>query len=110
VAVHLILDEFVPETGLRMRTYYDDDVDGVFTVDTQDAEGLLEVAKASMAQTDERARWGDTPTDPRNQIAFIPDVIWVDLYRRGIVRDKKAFKRWLNDPENRAFKTRPGRV
>jgi hypothetical protein len=37
-------------------------------------------------------------------------VIWEDLVRKGIANDTKKLKAWLNDPDNRAFRTRLGRV
>jgi hypothetical protein len=36
--------------------------------------------------------------------------IYYDLQRRGILQDEKRLKAWLNDPENRVFRTRPGKV
>jgi hypothetical protein len=32
------------------------------------------------------------------------------LKKDGIIDDPSAMKRWLNDPDNRFFRTRPGRV
>jgi len=36
--------------------------------------------------------------------------IYMDLVSKGITRTEKDFKKWLNDPDNRFFRTRPGRV
>lgn len=44
------------------------------------------------------------------RVASIPLTVWMDLRRKGIVQDPKAFARWLNDPDNRAFRTAPGVV
>ena len=37
--------------------------------------------------------------------ASIPTVIWEDLVRRGIANDAGLLKAWLDDPDNRAFRT-----
>lgn len=44
------------------------------------------------------------------RMASIPIVIWEDLMRRGITTDAKKLKAWLNDPDNRAFRTMLGRI
>jgi hypothetical protein len=48
----------------------------------------------------------------QQKIAEIPSVIYYDLLKKfGQPRDNmKAWKRWLNDPDNRAFRTTGGRV
>lgn len=57
-------------------------------------------------------RYGDM-----GRVAQIPIVVWEELMRQGIVSrdgsrilEPKKFKAWLNDSDNRAFRTRPGRV
>ena len=56
-------------------------------------------------QNEARSGWGEG-----QRVASIPAVIWEDLIRRGIAGDKKKLKAWLNDPDNRAFRTRLGKV
>jgi hypothetical protein len=34
--------------------------------------------------------------------------VYYDLKRRGIADDPKKFKQWLNDRDNRVFRTRAG--
>jgi len=43
-------------------------------------------------------------------VASIPLNVYYDLKQKGIIDDAKAFKRWLNDSENRFFRTKPGKV
>mgnify|MGYP006213542651 CR=1 FL=1 len=43
-------------------------------------------------------------------VASIPIHIYWDLKKRGIADDDEAMKRWLNDSQNRFFRTRPGQV
>lgn len=100
----LLLDHD-PLTGIT-RTFHFDPVTEEATIhSTQDVTPILEAAKGNMNLHDERARWGDG-----KHVAFIPPLIFFDLMRKGIVDDDAAFKRWLNDPDNRCFRTFPGRV
>ena len=51
----------------------------------------------------------------QNHVASIPTSIYYKLIREGIIDDKNdpemvALKRWLNDPDNRVFRTRDGRL
>ena len=60
---------------------------------------------------DAASGWGEG-----RRVAQIPNIIVEKLMRDGIlsmsgeVVDPARFKAWLNDPDNRAFRTRPGRV
>jgi len=47
--------------------------------------------------------------DANHHIASIPLPVYFQLKRR-IGNDKKAFLKWLEDPDNRVFKTKPGRL
>lgn len=42
--------------------------------------------------------------------ARIPLAIWNDLQAKGIAQDPEALKKWLNDPENKAFRVWRGRL
>jgi len=42
--------------------------------------------------------------------AEIPKVIWNKALREGWHNDKKAWKRWLNDPDNKAFRVWQGKI
>jgi hypothetical protein len=48
--------------------------------------------------------------DANNHIASIPLPLYFDLRRKGVVADRKAFLKWLSDPDNRHFRTRPGNL
>ena len=77
----------------------------------QDISQIIEQNKAMYAQTDEKARWGDG----WSHVAQVPLVVFQELNKKGICRgfhivDQKAMKAWLNDPDNRYFRVRPGRV
>jgi hypothetical protein len=77
---------------------------------TQEITDIVEQNKALYNATDERERWGEW-----TRYAQLPFVVIDDLNAKGIMRgfaviDEKRFKAWMNDPENRHFRTRPGKV
>jgi hypothetical protein len=87
------------------------DVDGNYFIENkQDISGILESNKAQFNAIDERAKWGEW-----TKIASLPNVVIDDLNKQGIMRgfavlDEKRFRHFLNDPDNRFFRTRPGQV
>jgi hypothetical protein len=87
------------------------DVDGNYFIENkQDISGILESNKAQFNAIDERAKWGEW-----TKIASLPNVVIDDLNKQGIMRgfavlDEKRFRIFLNDPDNRFFRTRPGQV
>jgi hypothetical protein len=78
-----------------------------FTIQTtQEVSPYLEAAKKSYNTFDERTPWkGDM-----HKVAKIPIDLFFKLKKQGVTDDPAKFKRWLNDSENRYFRTRPGRV
>lgn len=92
---------------IGQKQYWHDHDDGSVTVQTvQDVGDIAEANKLSYNQYDERSNWkGDM-----HRVASIPMSVYYDLQRKGILNDPVAMKRWLNDPDNRVFRTRPGVV
>lgn len=81
--------------------------DGSFTIGTeQDIEPILKKASDLRKGFSERAGWqGD-----QHHVAIIPKVILDDMFRSGMINDPEAIRAWCNKPENKMFRTRPGRV
>lgn len=101
-----------PLTGVTEYFVFDEDTGG-FTIETQqDVEPLVEINKALYNDTGDYRRFGGE----LHRIASLPNVIVMELSKQGIltpagrILDDKRFRRWLNDPDNRLFRTRPGRV
>lgn len=93
-----------PIFGLTRYFQYNDD-DDTFTIRTeQDVEPLLDENKAFMADA------ADGWRGELHRVASIPMPLYMQLKMQGIVDDERAFKRWLNDRDNRFFRTRPGIV
>lgn len=96
--------DYDPLTQIR-TDYHEIDDRHVGFETRQDVTDIIEVNKTFMADVDERHRYGDM-----SRVASIPVSVFFELERTGISRDPVAFKRWLDDPDNRLFRTRPGRL
>lgn len=90
--------------------YFHQEADGSFAIEAvQDVTEIVEANKR--VQNLDTGRWRDF-----TEVANIPLTKWLELQQSGImdlkgkIRDQKAMKRWLNDPENLYFRTRLGRV
>jgi hypothetical protein len=90
------------------------DGDGGIIIETrQDVTANIEQNLKEFNSYDERAKWSDDIFG--NKIASIPLTVIDDLNAKGIMRgfaviDEKQMKAWLNNPDNRFFRTRPGKV
>ena len=100
-----------PITGTKTFFHHDQSSD-IITMETQsDVSELIEINKIARNARDERANWkGDL-----HHVASIPMEVYFDLKAKGIINKNEdpEFKRlraWLNDADNRAFRSRPGRV
>lgn len=87
--------------------------DGLVIETVQDVSEIVDANRREYASYDERARWSDEPLG--NKVASIPMTVIDDLNKAGIMRgfhvlDQAKFKAWLNNPDNRFFRTRPGRI
>jgi hypothetical protein len=90
-----------PVLGIK-RTFHGSEDGNTFVIQTeQDTTGIVEANKA--AYNDAPERWGDM-----TRVASIPLSLYFDLKKKGITDDPVAMKRWLNDPDQRFFRTRPG--
>jgi|TARA_R110000772_G_scaffold9387_1_gene30881 hypothetical protein len=77
---------------------------GEFVIETvQQADAILDSNKRQFNSASNKH--GDM-----DKVASIPLSVYYDLKRQGIADDPKALKKWLNDPDNRAFRTRGGRL
>lgn len=100
-----------PFTGITEYMIYDNDT-GDFQIQTQqDVEPLIEYNKSLHNATEKHTRYGEL-----TRIASWPAVITMELAKQGIlsmggaILDEKRFRKWLNDRDNKAFRTREGTV
>ena len=93
-----------PDLGITRLFHYDEASDTTTIETVQDVQDLVADSRAIFNSTDERANWkGDM-----HRVATIPLSVYFDLKNKGITKDPKAMKAWLNSPDNRHFRTRPG--
>lgn len=90
-----------PVTGITRYWHMTDK--GEFVIETEQRIEVDESNTRARNSTDRRTKWGDM-----SRVASIPLSVYYDLKRRGIADDPKAMKRWLNDADNRVFRTREG--
>ncbi len=67
----------------------------------QDCEPIIERAKMLSALE---------PGKEFRHAAVVPPIVLERAFKEGWYNDEKAWKRWANDPDNRAFRTWPGNL
>jgi len=100
-------------TQFRQSVAHADGDGGIIIETRQDISGNIEQNRKEFNSFDERAKWSDDMFG--NKVASIPLTVIDDLNAKGIMRgfavlDQKRMKEWLNSPDNRYFRTRPGQV
>lgn len=92
-----------PLTGISHVFYYDNETDEATITAEQDVNSIIEANK--IVYNERGGKWDDM-----THVAQLPLVVYYDLKKRGILNDQEALRRFLNDPENRFFRTRPGTI
>ncbi len=88
--------------GLKEYIHVDHSNPGDLIIETvQDCEPIIERAR----QLSE-----ETPGKEWRHTACIPMYFIDKAAKEGWLHDKKKWHAWLNDPDNRVFRTWPGRV
>lgn len=95
--------DYDPGTRISHVFHYDESTDEATITAEQKFDDIVEMNK-SLYNRDHQ-KHGDW-----THVAQIPLVVVQELKKQGILHDQKAMKRWLNDPQNRFFRTRPGSV
>ena len=103
--------KIVTKDNIRTQTVHNADNGDIVIATTQDVTDILEKNKQEYNLT--TTKWGNDIFD--NKIASIPLTVIDDLNKVGIMRgfaviDQKKFRAWLNNPDNRFFRTKQGRV
>jgi hypothetical protein len=89
--------------------YHYDEITGDIGLETeQDVTAIVEHNKSIFNQFDERTPWKG---DKGHHVASIPMTIYNELAKiSNNFKDEKVIRKWLNDPDNRVFRVRPGVV
>ena len=96
----------------KMRIFKEHNTDDGKIIETnQDVTDIIE--KNKQEYNNNPTKWGDELFD--NKIASIPMTVVDKLNQQEIMRgfhvlDQKKFFAWLNDPDNRFFRTKKGRI
>jgi hypothetical protein len=102
-----------PLTGVQEIFRYDEVTHRFEIIRVEDHSAVMEDAQERRKQFrgPGGGRWKPLPGDFNlHHVASIPLSVYMDLVQKGIAKDKEALRKWLNDPENQVFRTRPGRV
>ncbi len=104
------MSKLIFDDGIRQQVAHSDGDGGLVVETKQDVTQIIEKNKAEYNSLDYGARWNDF-----TKVATIPMTVIDQLNKQGIMKgfavvDEARMKRWLNDPENRFFRTRPGMV
>lgn len=98
-----IFTPYDPETGIERLWHYDRATDQTHVQTRQSVTDLIEANKYDYNET-------ERPGKDVHRVASIPLSKYFELKAEGIIDDPDRLTRWLNDPDNRYFRTRPGRV
>lgn len=101
---------FSEGVGYKEYFHYDHVTDTYVIEQVSDVTETVENMRAAYASVDERAKFDGDP-GVGTHVAQIPHAI---LFAPGnewmMEGDSKRLHKWLNDPDNRAFRSRPGRL
>ena len=96
-----------PVTRVSRKMYYAEHDDTAVVVSEQDSTDIEDANRALFnsfrGAWERHAEYGDL-------YARIPLVVWGDLISKGIAYDDDRFAAWLDDQDNKAWRTRPGRI
>jgi hypothetical protein len=93
---------FDKDPMMGTSTYWHVTDKGEYMLETvQDVTAIADRNKKEYNQAPNK--YGDV-----NKVASIPLSVYYELKRQGIVDDPKALRKWLNDGDNRVFRTRAG--
>lgn len=102
--------DYDPDIGRTTVYWYNQYDQAQRLTEHWDVSGIIEANKARYAATDERASWSHRDDQLGTHVGTIPLAIAFDvLQKTGWGRDRKAVSRWLTDPANRHFLSRPVR-
>jgi hypothetical protein len=92
-----------PVPGGHEYMHYDHATDSITLEQVFDCEPVTELNRAR--QNVDSGWKGDM-----HCVASIPMPLYMEMRKQGIFDDEKRLSKWLNDPENRFFRTKLGRV
>mgnify|MGYP003148961671 FL=1 len=95
---------------VKQRAYWDNADEKLIVKSTQDTAPILESNRFERNEFDVKNNSDMKYNRGFTKVASIPNIVIDKLMRDGTWFDKKAMKRWLNDPDNKSFRTGGGWV
>ena len=88
------------------QKYHWDNIDEKMVVEsTQDTASILELNNEERNDFDTQKNSDMKYKEGWTKVATIPNIIIDQLMKDGVWFDKKKMKQWLNDPDNKYFRT-----
>jgi len=89
-----------------IQKFHWDPITERFTItDEQEVQDLMDMNTALRNSTASPNR-----SSGMRRVASVPLNIYMELKQRGILQDAKKLRAWLNDPDNRAWRTNTMKV
>lgn len=93
------------ELGITRYFHYDENTDQATISTHQNLSPLLEQTKRYRNQQTSLDRWGEGRV-----VAQVPLALYYEWLKEGKTNDDAFLRRWLNDPDNKGFRTFVGKV
>lgn len=94
----------------KTREIFRSNDDGTFDIITmQDVEDVQQDAH-DMKKAFRGPGGGRWKGDGFHKVAMVPMTVLTEWYQNGTLKDQNTLKKWVNDPANAVFRTRPGRI
>ena len=95
-----------PDKAITRTWHFNPETEETTIQTSQDVTAVVEANKRDFAAIDNKANW----TGEWHHVASIPESLYYKLKAEGKLDDEAYMKKWLNDPDNRFFRVRPGQV
>ncbi len=102
-------EKYIPPP-VKQKAHWDNIDEKLVVQSTQDTAPILERNKVERNEFDVQRNSGMKYKEGWTKVASIPNIVVDQLMRDGTWFDKKAMKRWVNDPDNKMFRTGGGWV
>jgi hypothetical protein len=102
-------EDFIPP-AVKQQAHWDNIDEKLIVESTQDTAPILESNKFERNEFDTKFNSDQKYNRGFTKVASIPNIVIDQLMRDGTWFDKQAMKKWLNDPDNKAFRTGGGWV
>ncbi len=96
--------------AVKQQAHWDNIDEKLIVESTQDTAPILENNKFERNEFDTKFNSDQKYNRGFTKVASIPNIVIDQLMRDGTWFDKQAMKKWLNDPDNKAFRTGGGWV